>query len=219
MCDPGIVLTTLPDGPDTVTPEPFATAEHPIRKVTRQVAFDGAWDTVRAAKMESLFDKLAADWSGRHNDPARRAPVLDAVDRGGADPTGCWLECGSGSGDNTVLVRSHVRDLVAFDLAQEMLRHAPAEAAPRIQGDSSKMPFADNTFDTILLVNMLLFPVELDRVLAPGGTLLWVNTLGDQTPIHLPAEDVLRAMPGEWSGVTARAGSGFWLSITRDSTT
>ena len=78
------------------------------------------------------------------------------------------------------------------------------------------MPFADDRFDGILLVNMLLFPTEMDRVLAPGGTLLWVNTLGDKTPIHLSGPELLAALPGEWSGLTARAGSGFWAAVRRD---
>ena len=66
-----------------------------------------------------------------------------------------------------------------------------------------------------LMINMLLFPHEVDRVLRPAGVVLWVNTLGDQTPIHLPAADVLEALPGEWSGATADAGTGFWLSARR----
>jgi hypothetical protein len=44
---------------------------------------------------------------------------------------------------------------------------------------------------------------------------VWVNTLGDQTPIHLPAGDVVAALPGAWSGRTARAGTGFWLTAER----
>ena len=62
---------------------------------------------------------------------------------------------------------------------------------------------------------MLLFPQEIDRVLRPGGTVLWVNTLGDQTPIHLPAADVLLALPGQWAGTTAHAGTGFWVTARR----
>jgi len=66
-----------------------------------------------------------------------------------------------------------------------------------------------------LMINMLLFPTEVDRVLKPTGTVLWINSLGDQTPIHLPAADVLEALPGAWRGVSARAGTGFWLAARR----
>lgn len=244
------MITTLEDGPDVVEPEPFANADHPMRKVTRQVAFDGIWNQKRAGKIEALFDGLASDWGSTRATPARQAVVLDAIARGDghnqisnqqsgalqnsgvhkdADQSqsvtpspdsdwfgGRWLECGSGAGNNTLLLKDKVSALVALDLSKAMLQQASAEAAPRVQGDSSALPFPEACFDVILLVNMLLFPDELCRVLAPGGSLVWVNTLGDQTPIHLPVDDVVTALPGQWSGTTARAGSGFWLSITRD---
>ena len=65
------------------------------------------------------------------------------------------------------------------------------------------------------MINMLLFPHEVDRILRPGGAVVWVNTLGDQTPIHLPPDDVVTALPGDWVGRTARAGTGFWLTAQR----
>jgi len=73
----------------------------------------------------------------------------------------------------------------------------------------------DSSAPTILVINMLLFPSEIDRLLRSDGVLVWVNTLGDQTPIHLPPADVLGALPGQWSGITARAGTGFWLTARR----
>lgn len=215
MWQTGVLLTSLPDAPGVLEPEPLADAKHPIRKVTRQVAFEGAWDSVRAAKVGALFDGMAKEWAERRTDPVRQATVLDAVTRGEANPTGSWLECGSGTGFNTPMLADRIPRLIALDLAKEMLLHSPPEAAPRVQGDSSILPFADSTFDAVLLVNMLLFPVELDRVLSPGGRIIWVNTHGDRTPIHLPARDVMRALPGEWIGHTARAGAGFWLSARR----
>ena len=72
-----------------------------------------------------------------------------------------------------------------------------------------------DAFDAVLMVNMLLFPSEVDRVLAPDGVVVWVNTRGDQTPIHLPPDDVATALPGEWTGVTARAGAGLWATLRR----
>jgi ubiquinone/menaquinone biosynthesis C-methylase UbiE len=77
------------------------------------------------------------------------------------------------------------------------------------------LPFHDRSFDAVVMINMLLFPHEVARVLRHAGTVLWVNTLGDQTPIHLPPDDVLTALPGTWTGRTAKAGTGFWLAATR----
>ena len=64
---------------------------------------------------------------------------------------------------------------------------------------------------------MLLFPVEIDRVLAPDGVLVWVNTSGEHTPIHLTAAEVERALPGAWDVVASSAGRGTW-AVARRST-
>lgn len=209
------VLTTLSDAANVSVPEPFAGPDHPMRKLTRQVAFDGAWDDARAKKVGDLFDSMAADWSTDHVDATKAAPIVDAIERGTASAAGRWLELGSGTGAGTRVLSGQVGSLVAFDLAAEMLAHAPGDLAPRVRGDASVLPFGDNAFDSVLMVNMLLFPGEVDRVLAPGGTVVWVNTLGDQTPIHLPAADVAQALPGEWEGVTAKAGTGLWATLRR----
>jgi hypothetical protein len=65
------------------------------------------------------------------------------------------------------------------------------------------------------MINMILFPDEVDRILRPNGRVVWINTLGDQTPIHLPPDDVATALPGDWDGVTARAGVGLWAVFRR----
>lgn len=186
-----------------------------MRKLTRQVAFDGAWDAARAQKVGDLFDSMAADWSTDHVDATKAAPIIDALERGTATTDGRWLELGSGTGAGTRVLSGQVGALVAFDLAGEMLAHAPGELAPRVRGDASVLPFGNDAFDTVMMVNMLLFPGEVDRVLTPGGTIVWVNTLGDQTPIHLPAADVADALPGSWVGVTANAGTGLWATLRR----
>ncbi len=210
-----MALEHLADDAGIVEPEPFAGPDHPMRNVTRQVAFDEGWSPGRAKKIAELFDGLAEGWAATRGDPVRLAPIGDGLARGGVDVGGRWLELGSGTGAGTRVLRQSVERLVAVDLSAEMLANAPAELAPRVRADASRLPFVDGRFDGILMVNMLLFPDEVDRLLAPGGRLLWVNTLGDQTPIHLPADDLLQALPGEWSGTTARSGSGFWVSAAR----
>ena len=183
-----------------------------MRLLTRAVALGEPWTQEDADRVAALFDSMASDWSARNVDDTKAAPVLDALDRGNVPIRGNWLELGSGTGAGTRLLSGVVGMLVATDLSAEMLRHAPGELAPRIRADAAGLPFAADTFDAVLMINMLLFPLEVDRVLRPGGTLVWVNTLGDQTPIHLPPDDVVRALPGDWNGRTARAGTGFWLT-------
>lgn len=196
-------------------PDPFAGPDHPIRKVTRAAAFEDSWTRENASHMSELFDGMAAEWSDRHVGPEKRAPVEDALERGDVPVSGEWLEIGSGTGAGARVLSGRVGSLVCTDLSMGMLLHAPADLAPRVQSDASTLPFADETFDGMLMINMILFPDEVNRVLRPDGTLLWVNTLGDQTPIHLPIDDIIDALPGEWNGRTARAGTGFWLTARR----
>ena len=203
------MLEQLANHPDASDPEPFAGPDHPIRKITRLMAFGGKWRPTNATNMAELFDGMAAEWSERHVDPTKRAPVVDGLDRGGTPLGGDGLELGAGTGAGARVLNGRVGSLICSDLSMGMLSYAPGELAPRVQADATTLPFADNTFDAVLMINMILFPSEVDRILRPGGSILWVNTLGDQTPIHLPAADVLEALPGEWQGRTARAGTGF----------
>jgi predicted TPR repeat methyltransferase len=207
-------LTQLPDHPDTTEPEPFARPDNPMRMMTRAKAFGDSWEPSDSSRVQEIFDGMAASWSETHVDPIKAAPVEDALERGRVPLDRQWLEIGSGTGAGARILRDRVDSLVCTDLAAEMLRHAP-DIAPKVRADASQLPFPDHSFDVILLINMLLFPVEVDRLLRSGGSVLWVNTLGDQTPIHLPPGDVLEAMPGAWTGSTARAGTGFWLTARR----
>ena len=209
------MLEQLTDHPDATDPEPFAGPDHPIRKITRMMAFGGEWRPSNATSMAELFVGMAAEWSERHVDPTKRAPVEDGLDRGGVPLDGDWLELGAGTGAGARVLSGRVGSLVCTDLSMGMLSYAPGELAPRVQADATTLPFGDDAFDAVLMINMILFPQEVDRILRPGGSVLWVNTLGDQTPIHLPAADVLEALPGEWHGRTARAGTGFWLAASR----
>jgi len=210
-------LTELPDHSTAEDPPEFAGPDHPIRLLTRSSAFDDAWDEDSATRLTDVFDALAPEWSERQADPLKIAPVEDAISRGDAPIDGDWLEVGSGTGAGARILTPLVGSLICTDLSEQMLLHAP-DMAPRVRSDAARLPFAANTFDAVLLINMLLFPDEIDRVLRPNATVVWVNTLGDQTPIHLPPSDVLNALPGAWTGVTARAGTGFWLTARRSPT-
>jgi SAM-dependent methyltransferase len=189
---------------------------HPMRRITEATAFDGAsWTPDRARQVEASFDGLAADWNTRiATDPLRFAPIDDAVARGGAPASGTWLDVGCGTAVTTRRLADRVERIVGFDLSREMLRQAPG-GTPVVQADSAALPVASGSAAVVVLMNALLFPAETDRVLAPGGTLLWVSARGDDTPIYLPPPDVLRALPGRWSGVWAEAGNGTWAAFRR----
>lgn len=190
-----------------------------MRKVTRQVAFDSAgWTPERAGKVAELFDSMASTWNDR--DDGKRIGVLrqvldDALERGGPMPRGWCLEVGCGTGSATPVLASCFTGVVAVDLSYEMLSRAPSGFGGRVMADGASLPTPTGAAAAVALVNAFLFPAEVDRVLGPDGVVIWVNTLGDRTPIHLPAADVVAALPGAWGGVASEASWGTWTVLRR----
>ena len=206
--------------PSVIEPPPgeaawgTSAAGHPMRLVTREVAFDPAsWTPARQAEVAAFFDELAPDWNSR-NVAGRERPIFDALDRGiGAAPDAVrrvGVELGGGTGMYAAALAEQFPTLVTMDLSAEMMRLVPPSAALRVQGDGSNLPVADGSVDALILINMFLFPAEVDRVLSPSGVVVWVSSRGPDTPIHLPASDVDQALPGDWTGVAAQAGWGTW---------
>lgn len=229
------MIRTLPPSGDPAPDSPSrGDADHPMRQVTRAVATDAsAWDPQTARRVADTFDGLAAQWHTRLR-PDRLEGLQDAFARGlplaarppGTHPPGTrppgtavvakvCLELGSGTGFSTPWLAARYPVVLAVDLSAQMLLRAPADAGHRVQADGARLPLADGTVDIAVLVNALLFGPELARVLAPSGALVWVNTSGPSTPIHLPAEDVDAALPGTWHGVASRAGSATWTVLRR----
>ena len=185
-----------------------------MRIVTRLVALEpGAWTPVRAAEVSGLFDALAPEWHTRASE-ARLEVVVDAVERG-SPPGGTWVELGSGTGLLTPWLAGRCDRLLAVDLAAGMLARAPADVGHRIRADGAHLPLPDGSVDALVLVNAFLFPDEARRLVAPDGAIVWVNTSGSGTPIHLPAEDVLTAVGPGWSAVASEAGHGTWAVLRR----
>lgn len=192
-------------------------AKSPIRKVTRQIAFEaGAWTPERAANVAQLFNAMAPEWSARHDPQHHAEPLVDALARGGPFPRrGRVCEVGSGTGMLTPLLTDRFGTVLAVEIAEGMARLAPPNVGHRVLADGAVLPCADGAFDLVVLFNAFLFPAEVDRVLASDGVLIWVSAMGDDTPIYLPVEDVGAALPGAWKGVASEAGWGTWASYRR----
>jgi SAM-dependent methyltransferase len=210
------VIRTLPRVLPPQGEQPGAADEsHPMRKVTREVAFEPeGWTPERAATVAAVFDGLAPQWDATHDDPGRYDPLVDALARGGNLPPPC-VELGAGTGLGTRFLAPRFGSVVAVDLSAGMLRRADPTLGIRVQADGAHLPIARGSVGTLVLVNALLFPPEVRRVVAPDGAVVWVNTNGDGTPIYLPAEDVAAALGPGWSGVASEAGWGTWVVLRR----
>ncbi len=193
--------------------------DHPMRLMTRRAAglLDPPWDDTARAEVATYFDGLAPDWHTRTS-AARDAVVTDALDRGLPEDLGradVCVELGSGIGAYTPQLAGRWRRVLATEVAVEMLRLAPARPGHRVLADGARLPLADGAASAVVLVNCFLFPAEVDRVLGDDGVIVWVNSSGTETPIHLPPEDVITALPGTWEGVRSEAGAGIWCVVRR----
>ena len=203
------VIAAAPGGPDDDH------ENHPMRLVTREAAFEERnWSPERAGKVTESFDALAPQWEEMHPIEHRRPPLADAIERGGPFHGSRWLEVGSGAGSQSGWLRERCNTLIATDISLEMLKQAPTKP-PRLRADASRLPLADGTVDVAVLVNALLFPSEMHRVLCSSGALVWVNTYGKHTPIYLSAEDVNAALGQDWDGVASEADWGTWAVLRR----
>jgi SAM-dependent methyltransferase len=196
--------------------------DHPMRIATRRAAgLDAAgWTGQLRGEVASFFDELAAEWHTRTS-PERTAVVMDALVRGLdplALPRDLAVEVGSGIGTYSPLFAERYPRVLSVDLSFAMLQRAPQRPAHRVQADGSKLPLRDGSATLVALINAFLFPEEVNRVLAPGGAVLWVNSSGEQTPIYLSVDELVGTLTGEWTGATSRAGEGHWCVLRRANT-
>lgn len=108
-----------------------------------------------------------------------------------ATPETSFLEPGVGTGLNVLPLIKRGYSVTGVDISAQMLAQLrqklpsiPANLT-LIHGDSSQLPFADNSFDVVLTVHMLhvvadgsIFLDEVYRVLKPGGFYLnsqWIT--------------------------------------------
>jgi len=140
------------------------------------------WSLLRRP-MRVIFDRLAPQWDELRSSTDAYAPYEAALERVGPPPKRA-LDLGTGTGGAAFLVARRFREaeVVGADLAD--LRH-------RVRfeiADASKLPYADASFDLVGLSNMIPFFDELDRVLAPGGSLIVAFSGGAGTPIYVSPE-------------------------------
>ena len=175
----------------------------------------GSWACTRGrgtTPPEPRWPPTSTGWR-RSGTPARRSRAMrssttrsSAASRTARAGGDVCVELGSGIGAYTPLLARRWRRVVATEVSHEMLRLAPRDVGHRVLADGARLPMVPASADAVMLVNCFLFPDEVARVLAPGGVVVWVNSSGSETPIHLPPEDVVEALPGRWEGVREHRG-------------
>ncbi|MFN8413133.1 MAG: class I SAM-dependent methyltransferase [Anaerolineales bacterium] len=92
---------------------------------------------------------------------------------------GKLLDVGGGTGRVTSAIREFVDDAVIADVSFGMLKEAPRSTLKPVCGLSEALPFADNSFERVIMVDTLHHVInhaesvrEMVRVLKPGGILV-----------------------------------------------
>jgi ubiquinone/menaquinone biosynthesis C-methylase UbiE len=141
------------------------------------------------------FDRLAPVWESMRQPDSlasfeRALGTIDEAPRRALD-----LGTGTGAGAFAIARRFQEAEVVGVDLSEAMLTEAsrltPPDLAGRVRfvrADAARLPYEDDAFDLIGLANMIPFFDELDRVLAPGGTIIFSFSGGAETPIWVPPE-------------------------------
>lgn len=151
------------------------------------------------------------------------------------------LDLGCGAGHASFAMAPHAAEVVAYDLARDMLdvvaRTAAARGLPSVRvqhGPAEKLPFADGGFALVASrysAHHWSDPAaalrEAARVLCPGGTLCLIDVVGPQDAhaalldSHLQAVELLRDTSHvrdysrtEWRAMLA--GAGFALQDEHD---
>ena len=156
------------------------------------------WPLFRRSLRRS-FDRLAPEWNTTRAAPDR----LEAIERaleGLPDPPARVLDLGTGSGAvaRAAAARWPNAEVVGADASPGMVAEAQRLASSSRErydvADASALPYADGSFDAVVLNNMIPFFDELARVTAPGGVVAIAYSLGPATPIWVPLDRVRREL-------------------------
>jgi SAM-dependent methyltransferase len=183
------------------------------------VALDpSSWTAELVRLTGEIFDSLAATWVEERGD-YRPAPLVDALERGALPAEARCLELGSGTGILTPYLQSKWSEVVCLDLSIQMLTRQRHRR--QIHGDASRLPFADSSFDVVVIGDGPLFAAEVARVLGDEGMVIWTNALGSGAPYFLRTpvlcDALLKASPkAVWSVTESEALWGSWVVLRRE---
>jgi MPBQ/MSBQ methyltransferase len=154
-----------------------------------------------------VFDEQMVELHINEFVESRLADNLAAVITGGSRPGDALLDIGAGYGAFVLSCRRHGLGAIGFELESfevDMSRRRLARAEPAAdaaavfrKGDAGRLPFEDNAFQVVTLLNVLehvpdyrMVLAEAARVLRPGGRLFVVcpnyAALRKEAHYHIP---------------------------------
>ncbi len=145
--------------------------------------------------MRVLFDSMAGDWEQIRRDPTYRAGFDDALSRlprGFLPRRALDVACGTGIACRFLLDRWPELDVTGCDIAPKMV-HAARDLVPDASFDVAsvhELPYGDGEFDLVTVLDGLLDPPELLRVLHPSGRLMIVYSRSGTTPVSRSLDQV-----------------------------
>ena len=187
------------------------------RGITEAVArVPGAWRVLRGPTGR-YFGRLAPTWDEGVT-AERTAPLRAAVEQLGARPRRI-LDVGTGTGAAALWLaeRFPEAEVVGVDVAPEMIEQARAKGSPRVRFEVGDARAADGPFDLVVHLNCPVLFREVAAVVAPGGTVLVVATMGPRTPFYTSHGALRRGFRRAGLSVAGegRAGAGTWLAARR----
>jgi ubiquinone/menaquinone biosynthesis C-methylase UbiE len=174
--------------------------------------------------MRRYFDKLAPGWDARRG--AGSTEHLTALAAAFLHVTPAperVLDLGTGTGEAALLAarefpRASVRGI---DVSEEMIAAAKAKVGLDPDGriafkvaDAAAIPWPDDSFDLLVLLNVPPFFSEIARVLRPGGHVVVAASFGARTPFYTSFASLDRGFKrkGVAERVKGEAGPGtYWV--------
>ena len=186
----------MSEPPERTSPPPPLPVRVIGKGLTRLVArAPWTWPLLRRPA-QRFFDRLAGGWDERvrPDAPEHLAALAAAVSRLETPPARA-LDLGTGTGAGALwLAREFPQARVTgLDISEAMIERAqaklPAELSGRVEflvADAQRLPFADGSFELVAQISVPVFFDEIVRLLAPGGYVVVVSSLGLKTPFHTP---------------------------------
>ncbi|MFI6941174.1 class I SAM-dependent methyltransferase [Streptomyces sp. NPDC050418] len=191
---------------------------HPSRHAQRQVLDGQLGGEEGWSRLRTIYAEQAPEWRDwTQLQPGYAQSVADGLREVKDAPWAVEVCCGTG--EATSEVRARFTKVVACDVNLAMLRGrdtgAPQDGVVWIAADVRSLPFADRSVPLMVALNGVFNPEEIERVIVPGGQVLWCTSFREGTPLYVSPGEMGDRLGSGWTGRTGLSGFGQWTLLTR----